>query len=366
MKGLRKTKKSLELNKEIFKVKEQKVNHSAVPYPKTGQFRNAIQNVKAKYTFKGLDEQNKAIYDPSVLLPVVPYIATVKVHGTNASLVMFKDQAIYCQSKERTLAFGCDNAGFWEAMQSVDKEDLFHYVKTIFSHHNPEKEIMYPVVIAGEWYGKGIQKGVAVSELPKTFMIFGVKFGEEWQPMLQYKNLSDHKSNIHNALDFDHWFLDIDFNNPQDIQNKIIKLTHQVEAECPVGKHFGVSGIGEGIVLKPLDGELSSNSGYFFKSKGEKHSSSKVKKLASVDTEKLNSIREFVEYSVTESRLEQAVTEVGLDVKLMGSFIKWIMQDIFKEESDTMRDNGIELKAIGKPVSDIARRFYLNKINSQF
>jgi len=137
----------------MFKVKEQKVNHSAVPYPKTGQFRNAIQNVKAKYTFKGLDEQGKAVYDPSILLPVVPYIATVKVHGTNASLVMFKDQTIYCQSKERTLAFGCDNAGFWEAMQGVDKEDLFRHAKLIFSHHNPEKEILYPIVIAGEWLG---------------------------------------------------------------------------------------------------------------------------------------------------------------------------------------------------------------------
>lgn len=56
MKDLKKTKRFLELNKEMFKVENQKVNHSAVPYPKTGQFRNAIQNVKAKYTFQGLDE----------------------------------------------------------------------------------------------------------------------------------------------------------------------------------------------------------------------------------------------------------------------------------------------------------------------
>ena len=41
------------------------------------------------------------------------------------------------------------------------------------------------------------------------------------------------------------------------------------------------------------------------KVKGEKHSSSKVKKLASVDVEKLNSIKDFVDYAVTESRLEQ-------------------------------------------------------------
>ena len=50
----------------------------------------------------------------------------------------------------------------------------------------------------------------------------------------------------------------------------------------PVGKHFGNLGVGEGIVFTYLD-EIGNK--YRFKSKGLKHSNSKVKTLASVNTE---------------------------------------------------------------------------------
>ena len=98
--------------------------------------------------------------------------------------------------------------------------------------------------------------------------------------------------------------------------------------------------------------------------KGEKHSSSKVKKLASVDVEKLNSIKDFVDYAVTESRLQQGLTEIGLDMKKMGEFIKWISQDVFKEESDTMKENNLEMKDIGKELSNKARKWYIEQYNS--
>lgn len=98
--------------------------------------------------------------------------------------------------------------------------------------------------------------------------------------------------------------------------------------------------------------------------KGEKHSSSKVKKLASVDVEKLNSIKDFVDYAVTESRLEQGLGEIGLDMKKMGEFIKWISQDVFKEESDTMKENNLEMKDIGKELSNKARKWYIEQYNS--
>jgi predicted restriction endonuclease len=92
--------------------------------------------------------------------------------------------------------------------------------------------------------------------------------------------------------------------------------------------------------------------------KGEKHSSSKVKKLASVDVEKLNSIKDFVDYAVTESRLEQGLGEIGLDMKKTGEFLKWIKQDVFKEESDTLKENNLEMKDIGKELSNKARKWY--------
>ena len=59
-----------------------KVNHSNVSYPSTGQFRNAIHNLKSSLTFVGVDENKKAIYDTTKELPLVDFVGTVKVHGT--------------------------------------------------------------------------------------------------------------------------------------------------------------------------------------------------------------------------------------------------------------------------------------------
>jgi len=341
------------------------VSHAATKYPSTGQFRQVVKYVQDITRYKGKDENNAPIFDMGAEMPVVEYIGTVKIHGTNGSLVMFEDGKIYCQSKERMLAFGCDNAGFWEAMRHADLNALFGIVKErYYEIHGCEAP--YPIRISGEWAGGNIQKGVAVNGVEKFFAIFGIQCGEEWELIENYDDVKDPDSQIYNILQFKHYSITIDFNRPAEIQNKLIELTEQVEMECPVGLFFGQTGIGEGVVWKPrIDRRLAATPSSWFKVKGDKHSSSKVKKLASVDTEKLESIKEFVEYAVTESRLEQGVGEVGLDITKVGEFIGWINRDIFKEEMDTLKDNKLEMRDIGKEVSNVARKWYINKINSQ-
>ena len=50
----------------------------------------------------------------------------------------------------------------------------------------------------------------------------------------------------------------------------MIEITEAVENECPVGKHFGVSGVGEGVVWTCVS-EGWNDSGTWFKVKGEAH-----------------------------------------------------------------------------------------------
>ena len=126
-----------------------------------------------------------------------------------------------------------------------------------------------------------------------------------------------------------------------------------------------VSMIGEGIVYK-TDTERGT---LRMKVKGEKHSSSKVKTLATVNTEKVNSIKEFAEYVVTESRLEQGIEKVftsvneQIDIKKMGDFLRWITNDVIKEEMDTLKDNGLEPKEVTTAISNVARKWFLDKWN---
>ena len=106
-----------------------------------------------------------------------------------------------------------------------------------------------------------------------------------------------------------------------------------------------------------------------FKVKGEKHSTTKVKTLAAVDVEKMDSIDEFVEYSVTENRLNQAIEQVFTleseepDIKHLGKFLKWVMSDVIKEDMDVMKESKLEPKDIGKYVNTKAKTWFFKKYN---
>jgi hypothetical protein len=124
----------------------------------------------------------------------------------------------------------------------------------------------------------------------------------------------------------------------------------EVEKECPVAKQFGFSGVGEGIVWK-------SNCGLQFKTKGEEHKVSRTKELVPIDEEKLNSIGEFINYAVTEARLNQGIeyvfTQNALEpsIEKVGDFLRWVQNDILKEELNALDSNGLTIKDVNPLIS---------------
>lgn len=100
------------------------------------------------------------------------------------------------------------------------------------------------------------------------------------------------------------------------------------------------------------------------KVKGEKHAgSSKVKTLANVDVEKLESVRDFIDYAVTQGRFNQGIentfpNEEPINVKKMGDLIRWVVNDIIKEESDTLAENGLEPKDVNSQISGKVREMF--------
>jgi|688.fasta_scaffold92784_3 hypothetical protein len=337
-----------------------------ISFPSIEQFRNVIAGINRQYNFVGLDENGEAIYDSSLPKPVLTFKGTVKLHGTNAGVCFNDVDGMWYQSRENIITPEKDNAGF-AFFADANKEQFASMFAKIAERSNIDTT-KNTISIYGEWCGGNIQKGVAICNLPKSFFIFGVKVtphhieGVEKQPSaywVDYTDLKNNEAKIYNIDDFETYSLDIDFNMPELIQNKLGELTLAVEEECPVGKAFGFSGIGEGIVWSC---ELKGNI-HRFKVKGEQHSSSKVKKLASVDTEKITSIKEFVDYAVTESRFNQAIEKIfpnnePVDVKKLGEVIKWVVNDIIKEETDTLVQNNLEPKDIGKYVSNKVREMF--------
>jgi hypothetical protein len=91
--------------------------------------------------------------------------------------------------------------------------------------------------------------------------------------------------------------------------------------------------------------------------------------LVAIDVERVNSINEFVEYSVTENRLNQGLEQTFgcngiLDIKLMGPFLQWLAGDIIKEETDVLIKNNLEPKAVTGVISKKGRDWLLAKINN--
>lgn len=317
-----------------------------IKYGSIGQFRHLIKDI-----------QRVNDGEPRKVL----LFGTVKVHGTNASVIIQPDGSQYPQSRNNILSVENDNLGF--AKWHADNKRVFKELADRI-HTYDETTKRSTIVIYGEWAGKGIQKGVAVSEVERFFYIFGVKIVDQFDKWLRYYPSLSHPGATSPIIDArDIWYKSIliDFSNPLESQNQLVAFTETVEGNCPVGDYFGVHGVGEGVVWETIN-----NEGVRFncKVKGEKHSVSKVKKLAPIDTDKLNSINEFVEYAVTENRLRQGLFEVcnnNPDRQLLGAFIKWVSSDIMKEELDTLQDNGLNMRDVGRTLSEKARRWFFEQ-----
>lgn len=337
------------------------MNH--IPFHNIEQFRHCVKTVRERGNYH------------SVPLPILQFNGSVKLHGTNAAIVKdFSNNEIWYQSRSSIITPNNDNAGF--AKFSEERKEIF---RSVFNFILPSFIGDEIVSIYGEWCGQGIQKGVGITQLPKMFIIFDIRIqrGDEhiWLKPSELEMIGEYfhaNSRIYSFYfiqNFQTELIEIDFSKPELSQNKLVELTNQVEKECPVAKEFGIEGIGEGIVWRCIsDWDGIKTSDLIFKVKGEKHSDTKVKKLASIDIERVNSINEFVSNVLTEHRLEKMVDLLKqdghpLEPQSIPIFLKLVGQDIIKEESDSMESNGFERKEIMPAISKSARQYFLNLIN---
>lgn len=316
-----------------------------VKFESIGQFRNFIKTMQ----YFGYNKVN--------------LIGTVKIHGTNSSAGLdLKDNSLFCQSRNRVLSLDDDNYDFVKYVEDNKSEFLkiFDEIKNKINTENYDSIIIY-----GELAGKGIQNKVAVSEVERFFAPFSVRgVNKDTVDILDVKLEINESIRFYPIETFGVYNVELDLDNVHLAQQEIKDITIAIENECPVGKYFGISGIGEGIVF------TDETRTYSFKSKGEKHSVSKVKTIANVDVEKIKKIQDFIEYSVTENRLNQGIEYLKemnkeLDISSIVDFLRWLANDVLKEEQDVITENGLDndLKTIMKSVSNKGRKWFMDKIN---
>lgn len=271
------------------------------------------------------------------------------------------------QSRENLIDIGSDNAGF--AAHVFGHADAF---ERLFAEHFPSTD----VTVFGEWAGGNIQKGVALSETPKHFVVFGAwvhQFEDEgyYVPATNIASFRDPGAMIYNICDVPAVKLEIDFSQPHLVQSELEALVAKYEEECQWAKAiWNVSGIGEGLVWmcesRPDDSDL------WFKTKGDKHANgNKVGKVRiTADPEKVSFINALVnDHLLPTWRLEQGLREIageGVEVtsKDTGAYLKWVCNDVLKEEEDVILASGFEWKKdLAHAVTSIARQYFLAELN---
>jgi hypothetical protein len=333
-------------------------------FPKIRQYHQVLRDLKLHYQYVGKDENGDPIFDSTKELPVVEFQGVVKLHGTNSAICFYNPNgSFYCQSRENIINEVKDNAGFahWVNKEGYKIWDNIKELKV------SSLSVIKDIVVFGEWVGGSIQKGVALNELSKRFVIFGLKviYEDDTTEWLDSSLIDEMPEiNVYNIARIPTYDVEVDLNRPDKAIEKMMQMVEEVENECPFAKSFGVSGIGEGLVFRQK-GEYGFGNSY--KVKGEKHSRSKIKKLPTVDVVKMDNLQQAVETHIHEDRLQQiydkiVLTEADKVPQNIGIFIQNLIADAWDEEGDSIRASDISRKEFGAATSKVAARWFQNKL----
>jgi tRNA-binding EMAP/Myf-like protein len=303
-------------------------------------------------------------------LPRVTYRAKVKVDGTNGAIHALPGGAFAAQSRTRLLTPDDDNYGFaaWAHGRAAELCAGLH-------------ARLGRAVVYGEWCGRGIQKRTAISRIEgNAFAVFAVQLGDPARDTTRLvvdperlRALLPAHPDVH-VLPWHGEPVELDFADPERLRSgaeRIDAMVADVEAADPwVAEVFGLRGLGEGVVLYPVEGVPWDAEGgtdrdryvdLMFKAKGEEHRVNRQKKAAQIDPEVARGVEEFVALVVTPARLEQGLEQVcggRVDLRRMGELLAWVGHDVQKESTAELAAAGLEWKQVAKAVGQAAQRWY--------
>jgi hypothetical protein len=282
---------------------------------------------------------------------------TVKIHGSNISILFTNTPDSYqIRSRNRVLSADSDLYDCYKTLSRIQLHELADQVSQL--HNAPWDELM----IVGEWAGKGIQKGVGVCSLDKFFTIFNISIDKKWQDIRKFRDVALRDHRVFNIYDFPSYTITIDLTNLNDVDRadkQMESWVNSIDEKCPVAAYFGVDGPGEGLVFthhQPTPSSWLSN----FKVKGPSHQIVRKTRLDVLPPDFVQSIRAFVEYVITEERLDQGLSyleemQIPVSPKSTGDYIRWVVLDALKEEGHMLEDLNLKEKDVKQALTNIVR-----------
>lgn len=311
--------------------------------------------------------------EANIILKPVPFIGTVKLHGTHADILVYPDDRIVFQSRNVIgLSIVKDNQEFAATMSK--KTDAILQLRDMclvrWEELNPNTspEDGLPVLIAGEWIGEKIQKDVAIAQLSRRFVIISININGTWQKDEEYSDISLPIHDIYNASRAGVFHVTLYPETPERTASEIEHMTEAVASNCPFAATFHISGLGEGVVWKPVPPHYNANPSLWFKSKGGKFKPTffrPPKHAVGIDViqERRKAAAAVAAAWCSQQRLEQGwdvLREKGIerDARALGDFLKWIQCDILVEERSYIRNNAVDEAALKSEIARIAKPWY--------
>jgi hypothetical protein len=342
--------------------------------------------------------------------PAVSYVGTVKLHGTHGDVQVDPEGGLRCFSRNRELSPAADNMGFCAFVgQHADAFrrmglDVRRALDALTCKDPPEPPTEPPtepphqpanapdedapddgeagrphgreVTLCGEWCGRGVQRGVAIAQLDRFFVVLAVRADGRWQDVSALAGLLRAPPQVHCIWDFQTFSMVIDFADPAASAPALQALTDEVDRECPVARQLGAPpGPGEGIVWAPAaeSSRVFSRSRYWFKTKGAAHQATapaagkggvrtEAERVAAAD------LQAFLARCATPQRAQQGLAlldELGKprDASGAGVFIRWFCDDVWKEERASLEGAGVHTSnAAHKLAAPVARRLYFETV----
>ena len=306
-----------------------------------------------------------------------PLVGTVKLHGAHADIVIDRNDNVRLQSRNRLeVTMEDDLYGLASFLLPLRKEILVLKVMAldVFGEICPSSEVNpeCPVIFAGEWIGYGIQKGVAIAKMEsECFVILGVSINGRWESLEPYSHIANMAVGIHNIAKAGLYYETLDLVDYEESMKRLQRPTLEVEKRCPFAFNaFGLEGTGEGIVWR-FENELGNDPNFWFKTKGPKFSRSDAPtKPKESNEDGVALAKDFVNAVIDEMRLKQGLDylrEMGIahDKKGLGSFVKWLTNDVLVEEKGEIDNSHVDVGLLKKEIANVSRLWYLEKLDGK-
>jgi hypothetical protein len=336
-------------------------------YPKiTNHLVEIIKTLKYK-----LNPEN----NEDVILEPIPIVGTVKLHGTHADILIYGDNDIVLQSRNKPkLLATADNQGFAAAM-AQKTSTILHLRNQLVSRwqqlHPNQNLDKGPITIAGEWIGEKIQKGVAIAQLSKRFVIISTKINGSWVTDTDYSDVEAPDHEIYNVCRGGVYHSTLFPEDPQRTMKELEPLADKIAARDPFAESFGVIGEGEGLVWKLVP--YIHDSSLWFKTKGGKFkptfTPAPKKSAGDNEGQQHEAAAAVAKAWTSEQRLAQGIEylrEKGIkrDMKGIGVFLRWMQTDILIEEKRYIVENEISESILRMEIIAIAKPWYLARLIS--